>query len=415
MPVDLSGVHQIIQAWIAGQSQRQQREQFAARQEQERTLQENLFKQQQELQRAEHTARQADLKAQIANANRNRDISVYMDLLGKFGSGLMPTKNRMTVQSPQILGGSQTVVNPDNPNETISIPGIEQPFTIPGEYVRTPEEMTNILAGRAGALTEAQTQAKMPLVEAQMKNALDRAIAAQIGSNLRNQATIDSREAEGEKNRQNRLDVARLRGQYAGISKTSPLDKPLSTSEAATYQVPVGTTLRDLTGVMLTKPLSPTQESRLNILRNVNDLANKALELGDKLKWSVFKPVTGNASSWWANVSGNETEDEADIRRVVNELKGTIARERGGTSFTPNEQRLMESYITNLTDNPARAKVKLTGLRQDTENKIKLMLGPSARPSAGEDVPKKIQRDGFNWVYDPVRKGYQKAGKIGGQ
>lgn len=59
---------------------------------------------------------------------------------------------------------------------------------------------------------------------------------------------------------------------------------------------------------------------------------------------------------------GGEGTEGQHVRDLIGNVKGTIAKLRGGTSFTPNEQALLESYTPNSNDSDAVIQQKLTDL-----------------------------------------------------
>lgn len=166
MPVDVSGIHQIIQAWMMGQQIKQRREQFAADQEQELQMQENLLKQQKEINAADHAARLAEINAAKAEQERQHKQNLYMQLFKGLSSGEIPAQGfdytPPTAPIPGLQQPEQTVISPE---QNFNILG--EKFTLPGNVVRTPEQITRQLAGRAGAIRGAQVTAEMPKVSAQ--------------------------------------------------------------------------------------------------------------------------------------------------------------------------------------------------------------------------------------------------------
>lgn len=51
------------------------------------------------------------------------------------------------------------------------------------------------------------------------------------------------------------------------------------------------------------------------------------------------------------------------VRALMGNIKGTVAKLRGGTSFTPNEEKLLNSYTPSINDNPIVAINKLRLLK----------------------------------------------------
>ena len=52
------------------------------------------------------------------------------------------------------------------------------------------------------------------------------------------------------------------------------------------------------------------------------------------------------------------------LRSYIGDLQATIAKERGGTSFTANEQALLEQYTPTINNSPSVIQSKLQALKQ---------------------------------------------------
>lgn len=59
---------------------------------------------------------------------------------------------------------------------------------------------------------------------------------------------------------------------------------------------------------------------------------------------------------------GIADQPTVEFQTKVAQLKATIAKARAGTSFTPNEERLLNQYTPQLSDSPQQIKTKLKGL-----------------------------------------------------
>ena len=66
------------------------------------------------------------------------------------------------------------------------------------------------------------------------------------------------------------------------------------------------------------------------------------------------------------------------LRAFIGNLQATIAKERGGTSFTANEQALLEQYSPTINDSPQVIQSKLEALKQYFSSSI-----PSDTPQSG--------------------------------
>ena len=71
---------------------------------------------------------------------------------------------------------------------------------------------------------------------------------------------------------------------------------------------------------------------------------------------------TGTLKSVLAQV-GFSSEEGMSVRALIGSIKGTIAKLRGGTSFTTNEEKLLNTYVPSINDNTAVIINKITLLK----------------------------------------------------
>ena len=109
--------------------------------------------------------------------------------------------------------------------------------------------------------------------------------------------------------------------------------------------------------------LSAGQQDELATMATVDDLIGLTLTLGKKIGWKGVGALgTGTASQTAMNLGMSGTQDEENLRNYIANIQGTIAKLRGGTSFTPNEQKLLDSYTPTINDGDARIQAKLKSL-----------------------------------------------------
>ena len=75
----------------------------------------------------------------------------------------------------------------------------------------------------------------------------------------------------------------------------------------------------------------------------------------------------------WAAQLGLGSEEGKTVRALIGNVKGTIAKLRGGTSFTINEERLLNTYTPSINDNPSVAINKINLLKQFIADKKNLL------------------------------------------
>ena len=84
---------------------------------------------------------------------------------------------------------------------------------------------------------------------------------------------------------------------------------------------------------------------------------------------------TGPLGALSTRIFGTGSEEAKNVRSLIGQIKGTIAKLRGGTSFTPNEEALLNNYTPNINENSASAIAKLKLLQQFISDKKTNTLG----------------------------------------
>lgn len=109
--------------------------------------------------------------------------------------------------------------------------------------------------------------------------------------------------------------------------------------------------------------LTPTQIDELATMDAVKAMATKAVALGDKTQWAGVGGLgRGTVSQFTAKNFGLGSPEGQELRNYIGQIKGTIAKLRGGTSFTPNEQRLLDTYTPGIDDDQMVIKAKVKSL-----------------------------------------------------
>ncbi len=121
------------------------------------------------------------------------------------------------------------------------------------------------------------------------------------------------------------------------------------------------------------------QQEDLTTLGSVQNFVNDLLAKGDDLKGvgglgqgSFGQLLFGNLG-----VGGGGAEGQGN-RDLIGQIQGAIAKLRGGTSFTPNEQRLLETYTPTINSSDAQIIQKLKDLNTFIENKRDNLVGLQA-------------------------------------
>lgn len=128
--------------------------------------------------------------------------------------------------------------------------------------------------------------------------------------------------------------------------------------------------------------LTPTQQQTVADLDTIIGLADKVKDYSGDGTLEGVGPVSGSAGAFISGIFGTGTEEAKSVRALVGNIRGTIAKLRGGTSFTVNEEKLLNSYTPATTDNSVTLLNKL-GLLQEFLQNSKSNLIKVTQPSRG--------------------------------
>lgn len=116
--------------------------------------------------------------------------------------------------------------------------------------------------------------------------------------------------------------------------------------------------------------LSAGQQDDLATMQTIEDMAGQVSALGNKIGWKgVGGMGTGSISQGLMKYTGIGSKDEEVLRNYIGNIQGTIAKLRGGTSFTPNEQAMLESYTPTINDSDAMIQAKIASLTSFIQTK----------------------------------------------
>ncbi len=152
--------------------------------------------------------------------------------------------------------------------------------------------------------------------------------------------------------------------------------------------------------------LTGAQQEDLATMLTVSDLATETEALGAEIGWKgVGGMGTGSIAQFAAKNLGGGTTKEQELRNKIGNIKATIAKLRGGTSFTPNEQTLLDTYTPTIDDGDKQIQAKLKSLKEFIVTKRKNTLKVAAGDFENEPLFDE------EWVKDKngrwVKKGSQ--------
>jgi hypothetical protein len=112
------------------------------------------------------------------------------------------------------------------------------------------------------------------------------------------------------------------------------------------------------------KPQSSTAKLEEKTYQSIKGFSDELLgrfnEKGD-LKGVGFG--TGTITDLLYQLGLNNDQEGSMNRIALANIKGTLAKLRGGTSFTPNEEKMLDRYTPSENDSPKKIKDKLNGLQ----------------------------------------------------
>ena len=119
--------------------------------------------------------------------------------------------------------------------------------------------------------------------------------------------------------------------------------------------------------------LSSAQQDDLATMDNVSSSLDKILAYNEDGKLEGIGSFGQGTLKGWAAQLGFGSEEGKTVRALLGNIKGTIAKLRGGTSFTTNEERLLDTYTPSINDNPSVAINKINLLKQFIADKKSLL------------------------------------------
>lgn len=419
MPVNMEFVHPIIDAFLKARQQGLARRELEQQEEQaslDREEKQRQFDiQQKEIgRRFDEQLKQAKereaARMKLLQAEHNMKLAETRIAVKKaLESGVIsgkPTANRPSDFLDQLVGGNFAEATGDVEYEDPNIPG--GPITGINPLAAAQRQGAILEAskyapqlGYQEKLLKLQQPFKMEQIDAQLEGQLEREQVRMKAYELLEASKQKGRESLEAQRQRNRVALKNMAGPDGGEK-----DKPITLEQAATYGLPVGTKVSELRGEILRKPLTSQEEAKLAAYTDMAGILSDLKSLAEETKYAAFTPIIGNVKSGMENVLKTETPKMAALRAKRGELQARIAKERGGTAFTPNEQKLLETYVPILTDSPVRAATKIAEGLSHAQKNMQNLLRPASRRSApgpSDDIE----------FFDEGTKTWQKYGSTG--
>lgn len=135
--------------------------------------------------------------------------------------------------------------------------------------------------------------------------------------------------------------------------------------------------------------LSAGQQDDLAQMDTVAQQINQILDYNNDGKLEGVGFGTGPMGGLLTKIFGSGSEEAKSVRALIGNIKGTIAKLRGGTSFTANEEKLLDSYVPTINESPASVINKLSLLNQFIVNKKRNLVSTAQErgvPNKEEDL-----------------------------
>jgi|SRR5262245_56688347 len=176
------------------------------------------------------------------------------------------------------------------------------------------------------------------------------------------------------KGRQPNFDYANYIANQIGREKQGNIDERLLTSIAAQNARLGQSIAAAMARQGRTIDMRPVPQKFVDSMESYQELGDLANSVKTGMDSVIRKhlPATGQLGGLvkvphrvqdFLNLGGEEGKN---VRDQINNLYGTVGKLRGGTAFTDSEQRLLESYLPDINDTPARA-------RQQAANFVKTL------------------------------------------
>ena len=255
------------------------------------------------------------------------------------------TPSNLIGASPQLQGSvRQASVGAVQPTISGARSLVEEARGLLTEYQQTQEKQQN----RAQDIIDKATATGSAGLEELMRVQPD--IFKQAGTNVKSYEAvlkgIKTQESSTKQQQefQNRLSSQREGRLGTGITPTGLPAKRLTTSQA--------NEVSDIDALLL----------------QVNEL------IGSNVRGAVGF-LRGPVESAALRIFGKGNARDAQVRALIGNIKGTVAKLRGGTSFTVNEEKLLASYVPNINESTESVLAKAAGLKAYLESKKGAITG----------------------------------------
>lgn len=133
------------------------------------------------------------------------------------------------------------------------------------------------------------------------------------------------------------------------------------------------------------KNLTATDRSELATMDTAMQMANNLIKLGEGIGWEGVGGLwRGSLSQFLAQNFGKGEPKEQELRSMIGNVRATIAKLRGGTSFTANEEKLLNTYTPGIDDDPMVIKSKVKALNDFITLKKNTVMGNTSQQNQAQ-------------------------------
>ncbi len=264
-------------------------------------------------------------------------------------------------------------------------------------------------AGRVGKIAKLQeqyelTKSRLGNAQTALQNSYDRA-----KDDARNYASL----ALSSYNQQyqiakDQIDYATARAEADAKAK---LDEKKFELEEEKFRYEQGQPI-SLTAGITAKNLTATDRAELAIMDTAMQMSQNLVELGESIGWEGVGGLwQGSIDQWLAQNFGKGSPEEQQLRSMIGNVRATIAKLRGGTSFTANEEKLLNTYTPGINDSPMVIKSKVNALTDFINLKRNTVMGTAGIQQGGQGISGQQSQDDFSDIEQYLEKGINEKNK----
>lgn len=153
-----------------------------------------------------------------------------------------------------------------------------------------------------------------------------------------------------------REQAADLRREMAALTQSNRSEVLTQVQDPATGQIVL--IPRSQAGGMA-PPKTAAERQKIDAYLTTLEMIRDVKALGNEVKWRGVGPVGGTVGSLGMRALGVGNPKEEQLRAGLSRLRAQASFAEGGKQFTGTEQKLIDSFVANMYQNPKAAIVRL--------------------------------------------------------